>query len=40
LKFNPYNIQYTNQTCKYFTQASKIHRDYYSSIVACATDVL
>jgi hypothetical protein len=27
LKFNPYNIQYTNQTCKDFTQASKIHSE-------------
>jgi hypothetical protein len=27
LKFNPYNIQYTNQTCKDFTQASEIHSE-------------
>jgi hypothetical protein len=27
LKFNPYNIQYTNQTYKDFTQASEIHSE-------------
>jgi hypothetical protein len=27
LKFYPYNIQYTNQTCKDFTQASEIHSE-------------
>jgi alkyl hydroperoxide reductase subunit AhpF len=40
MKFNPYNIQYTNQTCKDVTQASEILSELLSSTVACATEVL
>jgi hypothetical protein len=38
LKFKPYNIQYTNQTCEDFIQASEMHSELLFSHCSCYSD--